>query len=354
MRPQDFQNLLLSWFDRHGRKNLPWQHNKTPYRVWISEIMLQQTQVSTVIPYYQRFLQQFPDLKSLANAAQDDVLHLWAGLGYYSRARNLHQAAKMVMEKFAGQFPSHLEDLQALPGIGQSTAGAIAAIAFNQPATILDGNVKRVLARFHGIETPIDEKNTENELWKLATAYTPQARVADYTQAIMDLGATLCTRGQPNCAACPLQKKCSAHARGIAVLLPRKKSARKIPVKTATFLILQKSDTILLHKRPPTGIWGGLWSLPEIPGAPELNSIADYCRRNFKISATEYLEQPAFRHTFSHYHLDIHPVVIKITKMPLKIMEAEQQIWYNPAKPEPIGLPKPIQTIIRDLGSVKK
>src|SRR5579862_6423950 len=199
MKVTQFQKSILTWFDQHGRKHLPWQKNKTPYRVWVSEIMLQQTQVSTVIPYFERFMLQFPDITQLANAHEDAVLHLWAGLGYYSRARLLHRAANKIVADYHGQFPNTLDELKKLPGIGPSTAGAILAIAFNQTATILDGNVKRVLARFHGITAPINEKKIEDQLWELAISYTPHHRVADYTQAIMDIGATLCTRSKPDC-----------------------------------------------------------------------------------------------------------------------------------------------------------
>lgn len=346
---QQFQKLILGWFNRHGRKHLPWQHNKTPYRVWISEIMLQQTQVNTVIPYFERFMLQFPDLTSLANAHEDEVLHQWAGLGYYSRARNLHRAAKIIMKKFNGKFPDTVDELQQLPGIGQSTAGAILAIAFNQPAAILDGNVRRVLTRFHGITAPINEKNTENILWNFAVNYTPSKRVADYTQAMMDLGAILCTRSKPRCEICPFVEFCAAYELGITELLPRKKVAKELPTREATFLILKKNHQILLYKRPPMGIWGSLWSLPEISGQPEKKLIGTFCRQNFRISVTDYQPLEPFRHTFSHYHLDIFPVVITLKKEPARIMEAEQQIWYNPMEPKPVGLPKPVVSILRGL-----
>lgn len=348
-----FQQCILAWFDQHGRKHLPWQQNKTPYRVWVSEIMLQQTQVSTVIPYYDRFMQRFPELKDLADAPEDDVLHLWAGLGYYSRARNLHKAAKMVQTQFAGKFPDNVVDLQQLPGIGQSTAGAILSIAFNQPAPILDGNVKRVLARFHAITAPVNEKTTENELWDYATAYTPVERVADYTQAMMDLGATLCTRSKPACSRCPLQSHCVGYAQGIAELLPKKKATKEIPTRQATFLIIKQDQQVLLYKRPAIGIWGGLYSFPEMAGEPNKKTIREFCREQLQMEVNVYQTQPSFRHTFSHYHLDIFPVIIdqsttKATKI-RKIMEDNQQIWYNPANPESIGLPKPVQMILKGL-----
>jgi len=347
MSAAQFPKAILRWFDQHGRKHLPWQQNKTPYRVWISEIMLQQTQVTAVIPYFERFMQRFPDLPALANASVDDVLHQWAGLGYYSRARHLHRAAQMLTEKFAGKFPDNLDDLQLLPGIGRSTAGAILSIAFQQRATILDGNVKRVLARYLGITTPID-RAVENQLWETATAFTPAKRSADYTQAIMDLGATLCTRSKPECARCPLVANCIAHAEGIVDLLPVKKATRAIPTRTATFLIMRAEHKILLLKRPPHGIWGGLWSLPEISGPPDTKKIRSLCSAKFQLDVKKFETLEPFRHTFSHYHLNIHPVVIPAV-VSAKVMECTEQIWYNPSQPEPIGLPKPVQSILRKL-----
>lgn len=349
MRAQSFPKLVLDWFDQHGRKHLPWQQNKTPYRVWISEIMLQQTQVSTVIPYYERFMRAFPDLAALANAGEDEVLHLWSGLGYYSRARNLRRAAQRVMQEYQGRFPDNLDDLLTLPGIGQSTAGAILAIAFGQRAPILDGNVKRVLARFHAISEPVNQKHVEKQLWELAEKYTPIARAADYTQAIMDLGATLCLRGKPQCEACPLLKHCSGFRQGIAASLPKKTSARALPEKSATFLVLRQQGKILLCKRPPNGIWGGLWSFPEIAGEPALDAIQAYCQRQLKVKASDYTKLDPFRHTFSHYHLDIHPVLVSTGRMPARVMEDGKQIWYNPRKPESLGLPKPVEKILRML-----
>lgn len=346
--PRQFSNAVLRWFDQHGRKNLPWQHNKTPYRVWISEIMLQQTQVTTVIPYFENFMRRFPDLKTLAKASVDDVLHAWAGLGYYSRARNLHKAAQMVLKEFAGKFPDNLEDLMTLPGIGRSTAGAILSIAFGQRATILDGNVKRVLARFLAVREPLSNRNTEAALWAAAEDMTPTKRSADYTQAIMDLGATHCTLRQPQCPQCPLAAHCQGYAEGIAALLPIKKATKVIPTREATFIILEQDSKILLEKRPPYGIWGGLWSLPEISGKPNHKAIREYCNEvlRYRPKSLEILKP--FRHTFSHYHLEIHPVVVK-TLPTAKIMADDRQIWYNLKQPKAVGLPKPIQTIVRNL-----
>ncbi|HSW70342.1 MAG TPA: A/G-specific adenine glycosylase, partial [Gammaproteobacteria bacterium] len=262
IQPHLFQSQLLQWFDQYGRHDLPWQQDKTPYRVWVSEIMLQQTQVTTVIPYYQRFMERFPDIKTLANADEDTVMHYWSGLGYYRRARYLHAAAKKIMSDFHGKFPDNLADLITLPGIGRSTAGAILSIAFQKQAAILDGNVKRVLTRLHGITDSIDEKT----LWPLAEKYTPIHRTDHYAQAMMDLGATLCVRGKPRCEVCPFNKKCVAHTKDIAASLPIKKPRKSLPVHEATFLILRHKDLVLLEKRAPIGVWAGLWSLPQFEG----------------------------------------------------------------------------------------
>lgn len=346
---QQFHKLILRWFDQHGRKTLPWQQNKTPYRVWISEIMLQQTQVNTVIPYFERFMQYFPDLSSLANAHEDEVLHLWSGLGYYSRARNLRRAANMIMQQFGGQFPQQTDELKQLPGIGPSTAGAIRSIAFEQPAAILDGNVKRVLARFHGITHPINEKSVENSLWELAEHYLPTNRVADYTQAMMDLGATLCTRSKPQCDRCPLTKHCCAQQQGMTDIIPINKKTRELPTRIATFIIIKNNKQVLLQKRRSAGIWGGLFSFPEIAGVPERDTVRQFCRQHFHITIRAFYLLKPFRHTFSHYHLDIHPVVINLKKTGMIDMVHNQQIWYNPHHPESVGLPTPVQAIMRGL-----
>lgn len=347
--PQYFQQTLLHWFDQHGRKHLPWQKNKTPYRVWISEIMLQQTQVSTVIPYFEKFMQVFPRVELLAKAALDDVLHLWTGLGYYSRARNLHRAANMIVNEFKGKFPDNLVDLQELPGIGKSTASAILSIAFNQQTAILDGNVKRVLSRFQGIITPINEKNTEAQLWQIAEQFMPPQRCADYTQAIMDLGATLCIRGKPGCDSCPLASHCIAQQQGIAPELPKKKASKALPVRTTSFLILQKGRQLLLRKRPASGIWGGLWSFPEISDKATTATIRRFCQDEFALTIDKFNTLPAFRHSFTHFHLDIHPIIVPVKGLSAKNMAAAEQIWYNPDEPPALGLPRPVQSIIGGL-----
>jgi A/G-specific adenine glycosylase len=353
LSPLRLQKSLLAWFDRHGRHTLPWQINKTPYRVWLSEIMLQQTQVKTVMPYFERFTARFPTLEHLAAAREDDVLHLWTGLGYYSRARNLHRAAKMIMQTYQGQFPSTVEQLQTLPGIGKSTAGAILSIAFNQPVPILDGNVKRVLARLYGITQPVNQKTTESQLWEIAARNTPAQRVGDYTQAIMDLGATCCTRKNPTCHACPFTKTCLAFHQDLVEQLPIKEKAKPLPTKTTTFLICKTKSHVLLYKRPSSGIWGGLYSLPELSNQASHQEIRQFCKIHFPThKQIKITSHTPFRHTFTHYHLELLPVLVELSTRsikPPKIVADQEQIWYNLTDPQPVGLPKPIQSILREL-----
>lgn len=344
---QHFQKKVLQWFDLHGRKNLPWQINKTPYRVWVSEIMLQQTQVTTVIPYFLRFMERFPDVESLANANEDEVLHLWTGLGYYTRARNLHRTAKIINQ--FSKFPNDLHTLQELPGIGRSTAAAILSIAFEKPAAILDGNVKRVLTRVHGITEWPGEKRIHDQLWLIAEKLAPQTRTADYSQAMMDLGATICVRGKPACERCPLKKDCLAHKLGIEKTLPASKPRKKIPVRSTTLLVLINNDSVLLEKRPPTGVWSGLWSLPEINETLSLPDLKKFCRKHFNLEIKAANPATSFRHTFSHYHLDITPIMITTKKATPRIMEDQQQIWYNLHQPATIGLPAPIKKLISEI-----
>jgi A/G-specific adenine glycosylase len=344
-----FQQQVLSWFDIHGRQHLPWQQNKTPYRVWISEIMLQQTQVSTVIPYYERFIFKFPDIESLANAHTDEVLHLWTGLGYYTRARNLHKTAKIISYDFANQFPNDLSGLEKLPGIGRSTAGAILSIAFEQAATILDGNVKRVLTRFHGITEWPGEKKILDLLWSIAEKYSPKKRTADYSQAMMDLGATICVRGKPLCLQCPLKKSCVAHLQGIEKSLPKSKPKKTMPTRQATLLFIKHKNRVLLEKRPPTGIWGGLWSPPEISGHSSQKQIQTFCNKHFKLTINDIELNESFRHTFSHFHLDILPAMILASVDKTKIMDSEQYMWFNLRDPQNIGLPAPVEKLLNKL-----
>lgn len=348
LSPKKFSAKLLSWFDQYGRHDLPWQKNKTPYRVWVSEIMLQQTQVSTVIAYFDRFIEAFPDVNALANATEDQVLHLWTGLGYYSRARNVLKAAQKIVSTFDGRFPSDLDGLQSLPGIGRSTAGAILSIAFEKKATILDGNVKRVLTRLYGFTKWPGEKNVTEHLWQIAETLTPAKRAADYSQAIMDLGATLCVRGKPNCGLCPFNTVCVAHAKGLEKTIPASKPRKPLPVRQTYVLMLQNPEgAVLLVKRPAQGIWAGLWSFPELDPEATPADIKQYCRDELKSPVTRFTQQKPFRHTFSHYHLDIVPILIQVKKP--GIMDSSQQIWYNIRQSRLIGLPAPIKTLLTQL-----
>ena len=342
----DFSRAVLTWFDKHGRKTLPWQQGITPYRVWLSEIMLQQTQVTTVIPYFERFVARFPDVASLAAAPIDDVLHLWTGLGYYARARNLHRSAQTIVRDYGGEFPNSVEALAELPGIGRSTAGAIVSIAFKQRAAILDGNVKRVLARHHAVAGWPGDAGTLKTLWTHAETYTPKKRVNDYTQAMMDLGATLCTRSKPACERCPVMNTCVAYATDKVSLYPGKKPKKTLPEKTVQLLMLRNpAGDILLQQRPPQGIWGGLWSFPEIALDVDAESYAE--DRYGKVNTSETWD--AYRHTFSHYHLDITPVLIQLKQTPRSIAEAYQTLWYNPHQPGSIGLAAPVKKLLEKL-----
>lgn len=348
----DIAPLLLPWFDRHGRKDLPWQHDITPYRVWVSEIMLQQTQVTTVIDYYQRFMTRFPTLESLAAAPSDDVLHLWSGLGYYSRARNLHRTAQIVVNEHHGVFPASVEALTTLPGIGRSTAGAIASISMGVRAAILDGNVKRVLTRYHAIEGWPGGSEVGKTLWHWAEHHTPVERFADYTQAIMDLGATLCRRTKPDCSICPLDQHCAARKEGQPTRYPFSKPKVAKPVRNTHLLILRNdSGEILLEQRPPSGLWGGLWTLPE---CDDHQQIDQHCVA-LGLSARSIEHGAPRRHSFSHYHLDYVPVLIDVR--PAKataVMEGRERIWYNPVNRQRLGLPAPVSKLIQQIHTTER
>ncbi|MDD2723260.1 MAG: A/G-specific adenine glycosylase [Methylovulum sp.] len=346
MTPAQFQHRLLTWFDQYGRKNLPWQQDINPYRVWLSETMLQQTQVATVIPYFLVFTKKFPNLEQLAAADIDDVLQHWAGLGYYARARNLHKAAQAITG--LGYFPDTLDGLLALPGIGQSTAGAILSIAFNDSHPILDGNVKRVLTRLYGISGWPGYAQFNKTLWVLSRELTPKERVADYTQAIMDLGATLCTRSKPLCLACPVADYCIANNSGTTSTYPSRKPSKTLPVKQSIWLVLHNPNRhIWLEKRPPTGIWGGLWSLPEFASIAEAE---DWCLSR-KLSISQQYILPSKRHTFSHYHLDYTPLIVHIENLTNNVMEANQSLWYNSADIDRLGLAAPIKSLLQQLNT---
>ena len=339
-----FSQAVLSWFDDNGRHDLPWQHNKTPYRVWVSEIMLQQTQVVTVIPYYQRFMESFPTVQDLAKASTDEVLHHWTGLGYYARARNLHKCAQSVVNDFGGEFPQTVEELESLSGIGRSTAGAIASISMGKHAAILDGNVKRVLSRFHAIEGWPGNKKVADAMWVIAERYTPAKRTGDYTQAMMDLGATLCTRSKPQCQICPLVNQCEAYAQDRVKEFPNSKPKKEKPIKAIRLLMLQHGHDVLLQQQPNSGIWGGLWIFPQQSLEQELFDHELLIQN--KIKGVEHGE--VFRHTFSHYHLHIQPVLIQLSKKPTTIGESTQH-WYNPAEPSELGLAAPVKTLLTKL-----
>ena len=344
---REFAGRVLAWFDRHGRKELPWQRPRDPYRVWISEIMLQQTQVSTVIPYFERFMDSFPDLETLAEARLDEVLHHWSGLGYYARARNLHRCAQTIRERHGGSLPEAQDELESLPGIGRSTAGAIRSLGQGQPAAILDGNVKRVLARFFAVEGWPGSSPVSRRLWSISEALTPAERCADYNQAMMDLGSLVCTRGRPTCLACPLEKGCRAHAQGNPTAYPQPKAKKQLPLKTVRMAILvDREGRILLRRRPPSGVWGGLWSLPECP--PEL-ALDSWCRDKIGCEIGSQRTLPVRRHTFSHFHLDIQPVRARIKNAGRRLMDSGEWHWYNLAQPEKKGLAAPIARILREL-----
>jgi A/G-specific adenine glycosylase len=368
-----FSEQLLAWFDQHGRKDLPWQFNKSRYSVWISEIMLQQTQVSTVIPYFTTFMTKFPSIVDLANAQQDDVLHLWTGLGYYARARNLHKAAQKVRDEFDGVFPSDFDDVLSLPGIGRSTAAAILSLADNQAYVIADGNVKRVLARFFALEGWPSNKKVEDKVWELAESLKPNAKLKrfdDYTQAIMDLGATLCKRSKPDCENCPVQSRCLAFAQGRQSELPHKKPKKTIPTKYTHMLIPFYQGSILMHKRPSTGIWGGLWGFYESDEAVDtLCALPDALSNKLGIQQAQFQPLESFTHTFSHFHLHISPILIAIegaiesaiesnsltSKGLLQVEEPQNNaqetkaLWFDLSKPSKVGLAAPTLKILKQL-----
>ena len=338
-----FATRLLAWFDRDGRHDLPWQHPRTPYRVWLAEIMLQQTQVQTVVPYYLRFLEALPSLPALASADEDRVLALWSGLGYYARARNLHKAARHCVAAHEGELPRDFEALAALPGIGRSTAGAILAQAHGDRFAILDGNVKRTLARYHGIAGWPGSGPVEKQLWALAEAHLPQERLADYTQAIMDFGATLCTRANPACVLCPLQDDCVARREGRVEQLPEAKPGKPLPERRTIMLLLRdKQGRVLLARRPPVGVWQGLWSLPEVADADEARRyLARHARADF--DAGEPL--PVFEHVFSHYRLHIETLAWR-DAAPAAVGDNADLRWQPFERLGELGLPAPVKKLL--------
>jgi A/G-specific adenine glycosylase len=344
---EKFGQQVVSWYHKQGRKHLPWQQNKTPYRVWISEIMLQQTQVATVIPYYLRFMASFPTITDLANADEDVVLHHWTGLGYYARARNLHKSAKIMKSDYEGQFPIEIEQVIALPGIGRSTAGAILSLSLKQYHPILDGNVKRVLARSYVVEGYNGLSKFDKALWQLSEQLTPSIETDSFNQAMMDLGATVCTRSKPTCDLCPVEQSCLAKAGEQQMSFPQKKPKKKIPERKTIMVIPRimddRKNQVLMEKRPPTGIWGGLWCFHEVNEQAEIDDLM----ASLSLKALSSQTLPEFRHTFSHFHLDITPVVVDCQPCETgKINEPNQQKWYDLQQGLSVGLAASTQKLI--------
>jgi A/G-specific adenine glycosylase len=399
-QPDAFAAAVLGWFDRHGRTDLPWQQMPTPYRVWVSEIMLQQTQVGVVIAYFERFMLRFPELPVLAAGSQDEVLHLWSGLGYYARARNLHRAAQRIVEQYGGVFPHDIDALQALPGIGRSTAGAILSLSLGQPHPILDGNCKRVLARCFAVDGWPGRTEVLAELWRLAEWLTPARRVGAFNQAMMDLGATVCTRSKPDCARCPLSRGCLALHQGRPTDYPSPRPRRDMLARqTRMLLVFDRADRLLLERRAPSGVWGGLWVPPELAPRAQLQppstlasmlgssaatesvsrpvagpvavpvsgpvagpvagatppgdwhpdlEVAQWCRSRLGSAVMRLEMLPPRRHTFSHFHLDIQPLVVWLASNPDRVADDGHQLWIDPSEPGSIGLPAPIRRLLAE------
>ncbi|MGB0955833.1 MAG: A/G-specific adenine glycosylase [Panacagrimonas sp.] len=340
-----FASRLLAWFDQHGRQNLPWQHPRTAYRVWLSEIMLQQTQVAAVVPYFERFVGRFPDIEPLAAAEVDEVMQYWAGLGYYARARNLHRTAKQIMEQHEGAFPRDFDAVSALPGIGRSTAGAILSQAFGQRFAILDGNVRRTLARHRGIEGWPGKSAVQTRLWAQAEQSLPHQRLADYSQAIMDLGNLICTPRKPECDQCPVSSDCVAHQQGLVRQLPTPKPKRHRPLRKQWLLLLEaEGQGLLLERRPPAGIWGGLWSPPTTPS--DQHWQAELQRLGYLATASEALAP--IQHAFTHFELELRPIRIGV-KPQTGLREPANHRWFNISHPKWPALPKPVSRLFEEI-----
>ncbi|MBE0506157.1 MAG: A/G-specific adenine glycosylase [Marinospirillum sp.] len=357
MISEGFSEKLLQWHQQHGRKHLPWQQNKNPYYIWVSEIMLQQTQVITVIEYYQRFMQRFPSLPSLADASLDEVLHLWAGLGYYSRARNLHRCAQQVVAQHQGQLPvDDLQAMQQLPGIGPSTAAAICAFSTGQRAVILDGNVKRVVSRYFAVPGWPGQTHVSRELWQKADQLTPHQQLEDYTQAIMDLGATICTPRKPVCNLCPVAAACQARQLNLTGQLPEPRPKKILPEKHRFALVLLDiQQRIRLEQRPDSGIWGGLWSLPEFEN---LEALHQWLRQQHPTAICQTDQAEPMKHTFSHYRLILQPILARLPEPTYNVTEPQPEAfnapiqplnWYDPQNPVNIGLAAPVTGLIKSL-----
>lgn len=347
---KQFSRQVLAWYDQYGRKTLPWQVQKSPYTVWLSEVMLQQTQVATVLPYFTRFITCFPDIRSLANAPLDEVLHLWTGLGYYARARNLHRAAQQVINQHNGVFPHTFNEVAALPGIGRSTAGAILSLAMGQRYPILDGNVKRVLARCFAVSGWPGRKEVENQLWALSEHLTPADDPSAFNQAMMDLGAMVCRRSRPKCQLCPLNRDCQAFASQRMADYPGKKPKQTLPLRTGYFLLMQHQQSLYLTQRPPVGLWGSLFCFPWFDHE---DALYNWLRQRGIVSRS-LTRLVTFRHTFSHFHLDIVPLWFNLPQGKLhqqihNSMEESASLWYNLARPVSVGLAAPVERLLTQL-----
>jgi A/G-specific adenine glycosylase len=346
LNKKQFQARILNWYDAHGRKHLPWQQQPSPYCVWVSEIMLQQTQVTTVVTYFNRFMARFPDVATLAAAPLDEVLHYWTGLGYYARARHLHQTAQIITTHYLGKFPFDLLALQELPGIGRSTAGAIYSLGLKGAAPILDGNVKRVLTRYFAIPGWSGQSSVLKHLWAQAELYTPMARCDHYNQAMMDLGALICTPSNPKCSECPLHSHCTAYALEQTHLFPEKKPKKSLPTKTCYMLMLHRDEHVLLQQQPPVGLWGGLWCFPQVLTKEE---SSHWSQKNLSHPLPKPKPWPEFIHTFSHFHLQIYPLLYTLPTNSSPAIENTGQIWYKLHQPPKIGLPHPVSHLLQQL-----
>ena len=347
---QDFAQTLTAWQERHGRHDLPWQNTRDAYRIWLSEIMLQQTQVATVIPYYQRFLDRFPTLPELAKAELDEVLQYWSGLGYYSRARNLHRCAQTIVSEYRGFFPTEQGILETLPGIGRSTAAAIAVFSAGEKAAIMDGNVVRVLSRVFALTDSFADSAGKQRLWHFAESLLPDTKIESYTQGLMDLGATVCTRTNPQCPLCPFGDTCEARQENRIAELPVKKTKKPLPIRETIMLLVMTENHILLEKRPDKGIWGGLYSLPECPviARERVEQTAGHYAQSFgTVDSCEPLMP--FTHTFTHFRLNIRPCIV-IMENPSDRL-AGNRIWCRKDEALTLGLPTPVRKLIESTGN---
>lgn len=348
---QNFSKNIIQWYGEFGRKHLPWQQNRTPYRVWVSEIMLQQTQVATVIDYYHRFMQKFPTVQDLAAADIDEVLHLWTGLGYYARARNLHKAAIRVVKEFGGEFPTTLEQMESLPGIGRSTAGAILSLALDIPLPILDGNVKRVMARVFEVEGWYGQAKVMDTLWQIVEQLSPKQQIQPYNQAMMDIGATICTRSKPDCEVCPVSQYCQAFKHGTVAEFPHKKPKKEKPVKTEYWAIVLYQGQLMLNQRPPSGIWGGLYSFNAYQ---DEQAVKDYAlSKSWDIKTSHKL--PEMKHIFTHFQLNIRPTLLEIEDHQYfcSIADSDKSVWYHLDQELSFGVPTPVVKLLKQIKRLK-